>query len=104
MAELKTLTNGQSLANPLHIQRLETSLDMGPFMTYAHKVLSHPLTSTEDSDSEDESSELPGPGDKYIHGALTSKKGWFFLNDFVSSGTNFLIFQIVLTINTISTT
>lgn len=75
MAEVKTLTNGQSLANPLHIQRLETSLDMGPFMTYAHKVLSHPLTSTEDSESDDESSELPGPGDKYIQGALTSKKG-----------------------------
>lgn len=43
----------QTIAQPLHIQRLEASLDMGPFMNYAQNMLLRPLTSSEDSDSDD---------------------------------------------------
>lgn len=42
----------QRLAQPLHIQRLTASLDMGPLMAYAQNLLVRPLTSSEDSDSD----------------------------------------------------
>ncbi|CAD7093608.1 unnamed protein product [Hermetia illucens] len=63
---------GQSLAKPLHLQRLESSLDMRPFMNYAQSVLSQRLTSSESSDS-DSDNETVNPGDKYYNGIKTSK-------------------------------
>lgn len=58
----KTTENGSSskkFAKPLHLQRLEASLDMGPFMAFAHKMLSQPLASS-DSDTDDEEHENDG--------------------------------------------
>lgn len=40
------------MAKPLRLQRLEASLDMGAFMQHAHDVLSRPLTSTSEDDSD----------------------------------------------------
>ncbi|XP_011184935.1 chromatin-remodeling ATPase INO80 isoform X1 [Zeugodacus cucurbitae] len=41
----------QRIAEPLHIQRLEAALNMRPFMEYARKVLSQPLSSGDDSNA-----------------------------------------------------
>ncbi|TMW54018.1 hypothetical protein DOY81_000886 [Sarcophaga bullata] len=41
------------MAEPLHLQRLEAALDMRPFMHYARDILSHPLTSPEDTEVDD---------------------------------------------------
>uniref|UniRef100_A0A1B0DNK0 Chromatin-remodeling ATPase INO80 n=1 Tax=Phlebotomus papatasi TaxID=29031 RepID=A0A1B0DNK0_PHLPP len=62
--------SGQVLAKPLHIQRLEAALDMGPFMAYAQDFLSQPLSSSDDSDIE---GEVPGQSGK-ISGVSTSKE------------------------------
>lgn len=62
------------LAQPLHIQRLEASLDMGPFMAYAQNLLLRPLTSSEDSDS-DLNAEILSPDDKLMNGVVVSKRG-----------------------------
>lgn len=64
----------QQLAKPLGIQRLEASLDLHPFLAYAQDILSRPLSSSEDSDIDDDS-EVLAPGDKILHGILTSKFG-----------------------------
>lgn len=65
---------GQTLAKPLSIQRLEASLDINPFVSYAEEILSRPLSSGEDSDS-DINTELLAPGDKVVNGIVTSKFG-----------------------------
>lgn len=65
---------GQKLAKPLHLQRLEASLDMNPFMSYAHKILSRPLSSSE-SENSDVDVETLNPGDKYYNGIKVSKSG-----------------------------
>lgn len=56
-------------AQPLAIQRLEASLNMGPFMNYAQSIMLRPLTSSEDSDSDD------GNVDLDINGYSTSQTG-----------------------------
>lgn len=66
--------HGQQFAKPLNIQRLEASLDLHPFLTYAQDILSRPLSSSEDSDIEVDS-EVFAPGDKILNGILTSKCG-----------------------------
>lgn len=65
--------NSKNFAKPLYLQRLEACLDMGPFMAYAHKILSQPLNSSE-SESEEEdkpSNETRTNGKQYknIHGS-----------------------------------
>lgn len=65
---------GQQLAKPLPIQRLEASLNIAPFMTYAQDILSHPLSSSEDSDS-DVNTDILAPGEKVLNGIVTSKCG-----------------------------
>lgn len=67
-------SSGQRLAQPLHIQRLEASLDMGPFMSYAQNLLNRPLTSSDDSDS-DLNAEMLSPDDKIMNGVIVSKRG-----------------------------
>lgn len=65
---------GQTLAKPLHIQRLEASLNIGPFMTEAQELISHPLSSSDDSDS-DVNTDVQTPGEKRSNGIVTSKCG-----------------------------
>lgn len=60
------------LAKPLHIQRLEQSLEMGPFMQFSQHALSQPLTNFFDS-SNSENSE--GEADKSFLGFGTTKEG-----------------------------
>ncbi|XP_059621349.1 chromatin-remodeling ATPase INO80 [Phlebotomus argentipes] len=62
--------SGQILAKPLHLQRLEAALDMGPFMAYAQDFLSRPLTSSDESEVE---GEVPGQSGR-IPGVVTSKE------------------------------
>lgn len=71
-------SSGQRLAQPLHIQRLEASLDMGPFMSYAQTLLLRPLTSSEDSDS-DLNVDMLSPDDKLMNGVVVTKRGTFKL-------------------------
>lgn len=70
---------GQTLAKPLSIQRLEASLDIKPFIAYAEDILSRPLSSSEDSDS-DINTDL-APGDKVLNGIVTSKCGKIYRLD-----------------------
>lgn len=67
-------TLSKKYVQPLHIQRLEASLDMGPFMSYAQNMLLRPLTSSDDSDS-DINAELLSPGEKIVNGIVASKAG-----------------------------
>lgn len=66
--------HGQPMAKPLYIQRLEASLNIEPFMTYAQDILSNPLTSSEDSDS-DVNADILAPDEKVMNGIVTSKCG-----------------------------
>lgn len=70
----RNMQQGNRLAKPLNIQRLEASLDLQPFLTYAQELISRPLSSSEDSDIEDDS-EVISPGDKILNGIYTSKCG-----------------------------
>lgn len=66
--------HGQTLAKPLYIQRLEASLNITPFMSVAQEMLSHPLSSSDDSDS-DVNTDILAPGEKVLNGIITSKCG-----------------------------
>lgn len=66
-----------TMAKPLYIQRLEASLNIEPFMSYAQDILSHPLSSSEDSDS-DVNTDCLAPGEKVLNGIVTSKCGTNF--------------------------
>ncbi|XP_055326656.1 chromatin-remodeling ATPase INO80 isoform X2 [Sitodiplosis mosellana] len=66
------LNNGQTMAKPLYIQRLEASLNIEPFMTYAQEILAQPLSSSEESDS-DVNTDILAPDEKIMNGIVTSK-------------------------------
>lgn len=66
--------NHFSLAKPLNIQRLEASLDLRPYLTYAQDLLARPLSSSEESDFDDDT-ETSTPGDRILNGIFTSKCG-----------------------------
>lgn len=66
--------HGQAMAKPLYIQRLEASLNVEPFMSYAQEILSQPLSSSEDSDS-DVNTDILAPDEKIMNGIVTSKCG-----------------------------
>lgn len=68
------LNHGQPIAKPLYIQRLEASLNIEPFMAYAQEVLSQPLSSSEESDS-DVNTDILAPDEKIMNGIVTSKCG-----------------------------
>lgn len=70
--------HGQTLAKPLYIQRLEASLNVEPFMSVAQELLSHPLSSSDDSDS-DANADILAPGEKLLNGIITSKCGKWLL-------------------------
>lgn len=69
-----TAHGAQSMAKPLDLQRLESSLNIEPFMTYAQEILSQPLTSSDDSDS-DLNADAYGPNAKLMHGDLANGCG-----------------------------
>lgn len=71
--------HGKTLAKPLYMQRLESCLNIAPFMSYAQDILSHPLSSSDDSDS-DMNTDLLAPGEKVVNGIVTSKCGRLILN------------------------
>lgn len=62
------------IAKPLHIRRLEASLDINPLLNYANNFLTQPLTSSDESDS-DVNETILKPGDKVINGIVTSRNG-----------------------------
>lgn len=64
----------QTVAKPLYIQRLESSLNIDPFISYAQEILSHPLSSSEDSDS-DVNTDILAPDEKILNGIITTKCG-----------------------------
>lgn len=66
--------SSQSMAKSLDIQRLESSLNMEPFLTYAQDILSQPLSSSEDSDS-DIDSDMYATDFRYINGNMAMKCG-----------------------------
>lgn len=68
------LNHGQAMAKPLYIQRLEASLNVDPFMAYAQEILSQPLSSSEDSDS-DVNTDILTADEKTMNGIITSKCG-----------------------------
>lgn len=68
------LNHGQPMAKPLYIQRLEASLNIEPFMAYAQEILSQPLSSSEESDS-DVNTDILAPDEKIMNGIVTSKCG-----------------------------
>ena len=74
----------QQMAKPLHIQRLEAALDMRPFLSYAKKMLSKSLTSSEDEDDDDSSDDSDSDSSsngnirnyrKLAYGLKVSKQG-----------------------------
>lgn len=68
------LNHNHTIAKPLYIQRLEASLNIDPFLSYAQDVLSKPLSSSEDSDS-DVNTDVLAPDEKIMNGIVTSKCG-----------------------------
>lgn len=64
----------QSMAKPLDLQRLESSLNIEPFMNYAQEILSQPLSSSEDSDSE-LNADIYGSNAKLMNGDVTTESG-----------------------------
>lgn len=65
---------GQTLAKPLKMQRLEASLNIDPFVAFAQEIMSNPITSGEDSDSETNADFL-APGEKVVNGVVSSALG-----------------------------
>lgn len=41
------------MAKPLHVRKIQSALDMRPFMAYAKKMMAKPLTSSDDEDDDD---------------------------------------------------
>lgn len=69
------LNHGQAkMAKPLYMQRLESSLNIDPFITYAQDILAQPLSSSEDSDS-DVNTDALAADEKILNGIVTSKCG-----------------------------
>lgn len=77
------LNHGQAMAKPIYIQRVEASLNIEPFMSYAQEILAQPLTSSEDSDS-DVNTDILAPDEKLMNGIVTSKCGGFQTESFNS--------------------
>lgn len=63
------------MAKNLDYQRLESSLNLGLFMDFAHKTLSQPLTSSE---SEHSDFEATASGGKWKNGLKTTRQGKCF--------------------------
>lgn len=64
----------QNIAKPLHLQRLEAALNVGSFMQYAQNIISRPLSSSENSDSDDNYDQSEG-GYRVVNGVVSTKRG-----------------------------
>lgn len=65
------------IAKPIHIQRLEASLDVMPYFSYAKSILTQTLSDS-DIDSDSDFQEVPEVlvyGDKLVHEVVTTKEG-----------------------------
>ncbi|XP_060806009.1 chromatin-remodeling ATPase INO80 isoform X2 [Amyelois transitella] len=71
----KTSLKRHEVAKPVHIQRLETALDIRPFVSQVEKILSMDDGSESDDDSDTKSiiNEM-SKGDRIIHGVVTNKQ------------------------------
>lgn len=77
----KTVLKRHEVARPVHIQRLEASLDVRPFVAQVERILNSDVASDSDDDSDAKSfgNEM-SKGDQMIHGVVTTKQGkWLIL-------------------------
>lgn len=88
------MNHGQAMAKPLYIQRLETSLSMEPFLTFAQEMLAQPLTSSEDSDS-DVNTDILAPDEKIMNGIVTTKCGKSHACHFTASDSGNVPFMLM---------
>lgn len=70
------LPPANAIAKPLHIQRVEKALNIGPFMKYAQNILTQ--TTIDDSDSQDSDKSESFPLIKKPYYGI-SKKGKFLI-------------------------
>lgn len=71
----KTVLKKHEVARPLHLQRLETALDVRPFINQVEKILNSDGASDSDDDSDINTSNEMSKGDKLFHGVVTTKQG-----------------------------
>ncbi|XP_063896881.1 chromatin-remodeling ATPase INO80 [Helicoverpa armigera] len=71
----KTVLKRHEVAKPVHIQRLEASLDVRPFVSQVERILNSDVASDSDDDSDAKSfgNEM-SKGDRMIHGVVTTKQ------------------------------
>ncbi|XP_026735915.1 chromatin-remodeling ATPase INO80, partial [Trichoplusia ni] len=71
----KTVLKRHEVARPVHIQRLEASLDVRPFVSQVERILNSDGASDSDDDSDAKSigNEM-SKGDRMIHGVVTTKQ------------------------------
>lgn len=80
MSKTKTLLGKTPLGNhetakPAHIQRLESAVDIRPFVTQVEKFLNSDGVTDSDDDSDKSTVNETAKGDKAIRGVRTTKKG-----------------------------
>lgn len=80
MSKTKTLLGKTPLKNhdsakPVHIQRLESAVDIRPFVTQVEKFLNSDGITDSDDESDKSIVNETAKGDKSIRGVRTSKKG-----------------------------
>lgn len=80
MSKTKTLLGkapqrNRAIAKPVHVQRLETAVDIRPFVTQVEKILNSDGVSDSDDDSDKSTPNNTAKGDKSIRGVRTTKKG-----------------------------
>lgn len=86
MSKTKTLQAKASLqshdtAKPLHVQRLESAVDIRPFVSQVEKFLNSDVSDSDD-DSDKSTPNGTAKGDRYIRGVHTARTGkipWYLL-------------------------
>lgn len=71
----KTPPRSHETAKPVHIQKLESAVDVRPFVTQVEKFLNSDGISDSDDDSDKSIVNETAKGDKSIRGVRTTKKG-----------------------------
>lgn len=71
----KTPLRNHEPAKPAHIQRLESAVDIRPFVTQVEKFLDSDGVTDSDNDSDKSNANETAKGDKTIRGVRTTKKG-----------------------------
>lgn len=80
MSKTKTLLGKPPLRNvetakPVHIQKLESAVDIRPFVTQVEKFLNSDGITDSDDESDKSTTTETAKGDKSIRGVRTTKKG-----------------------------